>query len=466
MAAVVKLENHLPVVKFSVVMESSAASSSLVPVVMIDVERGGTLLETISAAPEDLGVPADFDPAAYRYAEPAFGFSAGTGGRIARAVSGMLGLGPAETVWLHLADPVGFLSGLPLERMLRQYVGERPILRVPNFALFPARPLGRIEMALCVSEARARERFDGLSILRGLVPALLDAGSPIAALHLFTDAATYYHLGPERDAAFERFATDTRLVLHDPAGAPSPGRSGPAASTSNAGTAVTNSWLRWMLQELSGVTVDVVHFATNGYTFAGQSALAVADSPMTSEDLLWARFIGPDELATWLSHLGTWAVGFTSPPGNFSPLGLREIADDVARLRPGPIVQHDAALGPLSFQELAWAYAGLLGGVQPAPAGSVAMYVHPAVFAQTAVSLAGPPDSFADTLVNQSLGGQQPVAAPAWVTSTRRYLEQSVARMFPEPGEPTSASQAAVSEGAAQALRFVGEITGMLGDPS
>jgi len=219
-----------------------------------------------------------------------------------------------------------------------------------------------------------------------------------------------------------------------------------------------------MLQELRGVTVDLVHFATHGYTSGGQSALAVAESPMMNKDLVWARFVGPNQLAACLSHLGAWAVGFTSPDSNCSSMGLREIFDDMARLRPGPVLHHNAGRDP-SSAELARAYGSLLSRDQPERCSSVAMYAHPAMFALPPQLLG--PESFADMLVNEYLGGYPPdTSAPAWVTSTRRYLEQSVARMFPEQGEPASSVQAAAGKGAEQALRLVSEVMGTLRNPS
>jgi hypothetical protein len=461
MAELVKLQNRLPTVKLSVGFESSASPGRPVPVVWIEIQRGSSMIARIRASQDDLGVPADFDPATYRYSEPPFAFSQNLGDQIGAATS--MALGEEAVLWLQLADPVGFLSVLPLERMLRPFVGGgRPIMRIPNFALSPAIPADSIDIAVCLSEPAASILFDGLEFLRGFIPALLDTYP--ARMHIFTDADTYGEM--ITDHSLGRFTgAAARLVLHDPAGAPPAARTA-TESRSDSGTAVTNPWLLWMLQELADVTVDVVHFVTHGYTRGGQSALALAESPVANEDRMWARFVGPNQAAAWLVHLGAWAVGFTSPVRNFSSMGLREFFDDLARLRAGPILHHEAGLDPLST-EAARAYAGLLLGQQPELLPAVSLYAHPLVFSGNRYPGETGVDSFADVMVSSSLGPQPPASsAPAWVTSTRRYLEQSVATMFPEPEEPTSTAQVAAGEGAERALRFVSEVLGRLGDSS
>lgn len=460
MALEVKRQYDLPTIKFSLGFESVGSLGQPVPVVLIDIEQGPAAITSIRAYQDELGVPGDFDPATYpSYAEPAFEFSPSLGRQIGTAAASILGEG--AVLWLHLADPVGFLSVLPLERMLRPFVGNRPIVRVPNFALSPAAPTDSIDIAVCLSEPLASISFDGLQFLRTFIPALLDTYP--ARMHIFTDA--YTHQEMTGDHSLERFTVAGSLVLHDPAGAPPSARIA-AGSIGDSGTAVTNPWLLWMLQELTGVTVDVVHFVTHGYTRGGQSALALAESPTRNEDRIWARFVGPNQTAAWLTHLGAWAVGFTSSARNYSSMGLREFFDDLARLRAGPIVYHDAALDPLSA-DAARAYAGLLTGQQPDLLAAVSMYAHPSVFAGHLYPGQTGPDSFAGEVVTSSLDPQQPfVSEPAWVTSTRRYLEQSVATMFPEAEEPTSSVRMAASEGAKQALTFVSDVLGRMGDSS
>jgi len=459
-AEAVKQQYALPTIKFSLEFESSDKLGRPVPVVLIDIDQGSVRITGIRASQDELGVPDDFDPATYpSYTEPSFEFSSGLGQQIGAAAAGALG--QEEVLWLQLADPVGFLSVLPLERMLRPFVGHRPIVRIPNFALSPAAPADSIDIAVCLSEPLSKFAFGGPYFLSAFIPALLDAYP--ARMHVFTDL--YTHQQMTADPSLGPFTGAGRLVLYDPVGAP-PATRIAAGSTRDSGPAVTNPWLLWMLQELSGVTVDVVHFVAHGYTRGGQSALALAESPNRNEDRLWARFVGPNQTAAWLTQLGAWAVGFTSPAPNFSSMGLREFFDDLARLRAGPVVHHDAGLDPVSA-EAAHAYAGLLTGQQPGLLPAVSMYAHPSVFTDLPYPGRPAPNSFAAEVVTSSLGPQPPaVSAPAWVTSTRRYLEQSVATMFPEAEEPASSAQMATGEGAKQALTFVNDVLDRLRDSS
>lgn len=452
-------ENRLPAVLLNLDMEPTGESSPPVPVVMIQVKLGAEAIARVSVSPAELGLPEQFDPSSFRYEEPPFAFPARAGDLIGTAVNTMLG--PSETLWLHLADPVGFLSLLPLEQMLHRFVGDRLIVRVPNFTLPTPRPAGPVTIAVCASEARAKASFNAVSFLAGLVPALLDVGRP-AVIHLFTDVEKYPEIA--QIEGFRRLAGDERLIVHDPARAPSPVLPQQDAALEDSGTAVSNPWLQWMLQELRGTTADIVHFATHGYTYGGQSALAVAESPRVNRDLLWARFVGPNQLAACLSRLGAWAVGFSSPAPNFSSMGIRDLFDDMARLRPGPVLHHDAR-SDASVSELVRAYRRLLGAGQTERFVSVDMYAHPSLLDLPSQLLG--PESFAGELVHSYLGASAPAApAPAWVTSTWRYLEQSVARMFPEQGKPVSPAQAAAGKGVEQALRLAGRLIGTSGNPS
>ena len=124
-----------------------------------------------------------------------------------------------------------------------------------------------------------------------------------------------------------------------------------------AGEQVSDPWLRSILDEMRGTTVEAVHFVTHGYVTGDQPAIAVAESPTRNDDRLWARFIGPGQLTACLTQLGAWSVGFSSPPANFSRMGLRELADNIARQRPGPVIYHDAgsdAGGACLCEPLIW----------------------------------------------------------------------------------------------------------------
>jgi hypothetical protein len=99
-------------------------------------------------------------------------------------------------------------------------------------------------------------------------------------------------------------------------------------------------WLNWMADSLPGRAIGVVHFLCHGYFSAEQGALAFAESPLRNSDANWARFVGARQINTFLDRVGASAVAFTSPPRNYSVLGLRLLVSQLASLRPGPTFMH------------------------------------------------------------------------------------------------------------------------------
>jgi len=453
MAELIRKENNLPTIKVNL-SDSSLSGDS--PDVVLEVSRGREVVGRVALRSEDLNIPPDFDPAAVHYWDPQFAISQ----RFWPAIRGPAerARGSERALWLQLAPPVGHLAVLPWERMLEPVVGPTPIVRIPNFTLFTPLSVDRIDIAVCLSEPEAKSRFDGAGFMRRFAPTLLDRHQGELHVHVFSDAETYANLMEIPQA--ELGSGVGRLHLHDPARAPNAIRSASKGSISDPTGAINSPWLLWMIDELRELTIDVVHFVTHGYLRSGQSALAVAESPMRNEDRIWARFIGPNQVAACLAQLGAWAVGFTSPPENFSTMGLRQFYDDVARLRAGPIVYHDAREDQQA-EDLAGAYAGLFMGASPAFRRAVSMYAHPGLFAGKTLP-EGFADSFADALVSKSLGPPTPTTE-AWVTSTQRYLEQAVARLFPEQRLPNSKIEQATGRGVEHALRFVSEVLRTVG---
>ena len=448
MAEEIKHQNELPTVKLSLGLEGSASSAATV---QLEIDRGADVLGQLTLSFEDLGVHPEFDPASFRYEEPPFRFSEHVRGDIERMVGSALKNGPL--LWLQLNPPVGHLASMPWETMLEPVVGQVPIVRIPNFLLNSPLTVDVVDMVICLSEPKAKDPFAGAEFLRKLVPALLGLSRTELRLHIFTDAKTHSRL--QTDPSLGAF--DKRVLLHDPAYLKEEGQE-EKRSAADATRSVRNPWLRWIVDEMREATADVAHFVTHGYLQKGQSALALAASPLENKDPLWAHFIGPGELAAFLDQLGAWSVGFTSPPFNFSSLGLRQFFDDVARLRAGPVLHHEAS-GDGATDELASAYADLFLGQAPAFRRTVSMYAHPGLFveSESPVSMSS---SVADTLVTKWLDEPATVSAEdsVWTTSTQRYLEQTVARMFPVEVKPESHIQKAAADGVAQALKFVNEV--------
>ncbi len=456
MAELIRNENELSTVRLSLGLESS--SPGLMPTVQLEVDRGSELVGQVVLQPEDLNVPPDFDPGEIRYGEPPFAIAERFCPTIRSAVD--KAMEGQQILWLEFSPPVGYLALLPWEAILEPVVGSRPIIRTPNFTLFTPLDVERIDVVVCLSEPQAKEPFDGVGFLRRFIPSLLTPPLELS-VHVFTDAWSHAQLSQSGELG----EYGGRVVMHDPErAAGSAGASVERAIDDSTG-GVSNPWLLWMIDEMQESTAEIVHFITHGYAHSGQSALALAESPTRNDDSRWARFVGPTELAACLAQLGAWGVGFTSPPRNYSPLGLRQLFDEESRLRAGPVLFHDAGKDPVA-EELAGAYADLFMGRSPMYRAGVSMSAHPGLFAGRTPVTTSLFKSFADTLVKESPLGQVATSTndPAWVTSTRRYLEQAVARRFPEQGVPSSKVQQAAGKGVGDALRFIdGIISGFEG---
>jgi hypothetical protein len=424
----VRTIEELPTVKVSLSRydEGSVRRS---PAVEFEVGRGRKVLTRFTVDQSEVGIPPGFDPGQYRGEEPRFELSPHVLERMAGAG---LDRDDEDALWLQMASPIGYLTALPWESMLRPAFRSWPvILRIPDFTLAPQRGAGPISIVLCASQPGG-EPLDPQRLLAEIFRLRLDEswGVP-ATIHVFTDPRAYSFLRSRFDSEPE---WSSAVVLHDPR---------------ETDREDVNSWLAWLQREMSGTAVDLVHFLAHGYVADGQPALVMAESPTAPDDRLWGRLISPGQLAACLTQLGAWAFGLSALPRNSSPLGLRMFADSVARLRPGPILYEP---GPARSHDYG-AYEGLLFGGRPYVGDGAFLYVHPRL-----TNVRGKP-SYAESLVEQTLGptrGFRPL--PTWATTTRRYLEQSAAQLFPRQAEPGSAEESAIGQGVSNALRFVDEV--------
>ena len=408
------------------------------------VDRGGEALGGMTLPLSAFGIPPNFDPSMTAGPEPKFAIEEPlwpmVGGLVQRATDG---LGP---LWLELATPVGSLAVLPWEQMLAPILGELVVARAPSYPLFVPLDLPRVDVVLCVPDSSATPA-DTMSMVDSLLAALPPGGGREFFVHIFTGAETH--------ASLSRRPVDARLELHDPFHA----RAKPATRTATGAAAegVTNPWLSWIVREMEDATAEVVHFVAPGsLASGGLPMLALAYSPSGIDDELRSAFVGPNELAECLAQLGAWGVGFTSPQSG-SKMGLRQLFYDVARLRVGPVVHHDAAFDPRGTQ-LADTYARLFTDQPPVYSNALSMYLHPANFApaESAVWTTGDPVLEAVAQLQATLTTDP--GAPVWATSTRRYLQQAAGRRLPVPKETESTVEEAAARGLRDILLFVDQV--------
>jgi hypothetical protein len=283
------------------------------------------------------------------------------------------------------------------------------------------------------------------------------------SLHIFADKHVYRDL---RRSFRERMRSLGRgeFVIHDPREAASykvPERS---TSINDEPGYLENPFLKWINDSLGRSSADVVHFVCHGYLSPLQGALAFAESPTINKDQRLARFVGPQELTTFLTAVGAESAFFSSPIPNFSISGLRFLADQVARSRPGPILLHELH-GDGNAESLAQAYRFLYNGGEGVPIASptVTLYCHPNRLRQFAERQ---PEAAQMDALNQytlTTGDTLKVLesvepTPSWVASSQRFLEQSTAIMLQET--PVVSSGAAVHQGAQEAMEYLSGLVG------
>ncbi|MEM7048167.1 MAG: hypothetical protein AAF604_00840 [Acidobacteriota bacterium] len=400
-------------------------------------------------------------------------------------------LEPGEVVWLELGRPKGILPLLPWERWLGPAI-DHPILRLPRYFVRPVRPADRLQIAYCSSSPHAKSDVDVAELLGRTYQALHAAGVP-ADIQVFVDSAA---------------ADGVRSVV------PSPGvdltihdaTSSDGYADSAAATPLLNPWLRWMTASLPPRGVDLFHFVGHGYLSQGRGFLAYAQSPTRNTDPRWSRFIGHEELTTFLDLVGASALVLTSPPGNYSFSGLLGLADEVVATRPGPVITHDYANDPAG-DALSTALAFLYGDSPTLPRSpAVSLVAHPDRLSPSAGESADqeaptrsysrpalgrgetesvdPPDPFdrLKVLFGTRGGDQGPEVKrrirrdytlekvirkrdeqrarfSRWVQSSQRILERHTAQLAAKEmasSKPGSASQ----KGREAALRYVAEVLG------
>lgn len=341
--------------------------------------------------------------------------------------------GDERPLWLHLAKPYGYLGLVPWERLLSQRLNV-PILRLPDFIVPPPIESHRtLDVVLC-SSALAKDTFDVPGYLSTMARLILEAVPRQVRLHAFVDVdaadelrhrLNLLNLGEERVKVYlptkaERYSVSLDgFPVVDPTGR------------------IENPWLLWIRDSLKGRSVDVVHFLCHGYFTNDHGALATSASPVGEQDPWKARSIGPSELTTFLTQVGAWAVGMSSPPNNFSEVGLRALADSIGQMRPGSVLHHDFKTDRLG-RALVDAYRFLFSPEPESPpvSPSVFMYCQPhrvagAAEQQELIEEIFPPGPSPEGSEIMAFGAslEEDEEVPAWVAASQRFIEQATMQL-------------------------------------
>jgi hypothetical protein len=331
-------------------------------------------------------------------------------------------------LWVHLVRPCGYLAMVPWERLLQPLL-KVPMLRLPEFVVQPPRETPKaLDVLLCSSGPAAKEQFRMVEYLKDLAKRLREAVPRRTTFHVFTDKAIHQEIGQ----AFEREGLlNSTAILYSPDTAASYSVPAGDSDVPEQTRTVANPWLLWMRESLKGRSVDVAHFVCHGYLSHDHGALAFAESPLVNQDTRMARFVGGAELKAFLTQVGAWSAVFSSPERNYSEMGLRQLADGLAQVRPGPIVHHELELDR-DGSAIAGAYRLLFSRTpQPAPA-SAALFIYCQPFRvqapagaedRTRAAASVPASSELDSLYETEDN------VPAWVAASERYVEECQLRL-------------------------------------
>lgn len=369
-----------------------------------------------------------------------------------------------QPLWLHLAKPYGYLGMVPWERLLQPEL-KLAILRLPDFLANPPRETPSVlDVVLCSSLPLAKESFMVIDHLTQMAQCILDAVPRQTTIHMFTDREWYPQLKSRVNAMG---LLGGPVQVHDPEAAASYPAPEASVRIGNRQGGIGNPWLLWIRDALQGRSIDIAHFVCHGYLSGDQGALAFSETPVRNEDRRLARFVGASELTAFLTQVGAWSAAFSSPEHNYCEMGLRQLADAIAQMRPGPIIHHEI---PTDFdgQALAAVYRFLFGPALEPPPASPALftYCHPSRLStapearsQARYTLragAEPAGEAASHPVLKSLFETED-NLPSWIAASERFFEQQnlqLRKMAQGPGSERQRS----TEGLRQTLEQIQEI--------
>ena len=308
---------------------------------------------------------------------------------------------PGGVLWLHFIKPYGYLGMFPWESLLKAALS-CAILRLPDFVVDP--PLQTpsvIDIALCCQLGRDNMPAT-VELLVDTAKALSYSGGPRRVrVTAFADGEICKALARSNAArslpAFSFHEVElgesilTTYVVKPIANIGNPirewlgklgtGDRGAESSQPSskdllaaATDPVKSPWLRAVRKALAGQSVDAVHILANAM-LSLESGVLLLDQTDINMQSPSAHAVSAEEFLAFQAQVGAWAVGVSSAPNSFSDMGLRQFADSLAQLRPGPLLYHDAASDPTGG-ELRNAYTLLLSESPTKPHQSSAIFAY------------------------------------------------------------------------------------------
>jgi hypothetical protein len=482
-------KQDLAVLKLS--MARSVLSESTHVIFELEVD-GKTVVEGI-ASPDDIGLPINLQQARQSKEEVKFSLPRS----MIRAIQQGLKREGEKNIplWLKFISPSGYLPLVPWEPLLQSSL-KVPILRFPYYALQPVSSPDSLDIVLCASilpdnpqqaltanwnqlchvckpSKPVLERISLFSLVVGLleicckqlldnyIQKILTHRKEQTTIHLFTDESAYagiqgiikerlaslepgsvtlYNL---QEVSFQQFIEDYNVNQSEI-------------------NLLDNFWLRWIKAALSSRSrsADIVHFLGQG-DISQEKGLFVSSLPFSHADQQQRQWIDCQQLTTFLTQIGAWSVGFSSLLDNRSGLGLRLLADQLARLRPGCVFLHDI-VQDIDGEALAKAYRFLYSEVQTDPPCSpaVSLYSNPRRLSESKSEINDADARQALKTYTLAKGATQKILdskenTPSWIAASQRYLEQLMAEAELDRQDSDSSPS---RRGTEEALKMISEL--------
>ena len=378
-------------------------------------------------------------------------------------------LDEGEPLWLEIGDPPGYLPLVPWERLLH-YKLKVPILRIGQHRVRAVTYPGCVDVVVCASAISRREVLPTRLVVRQL-RALAAAAHP-CRVHVFADDLYWATLG---NAIRLRVAKDEGdIAVYPPPSGDAPARNLATAFTSffrpgsrRMGEAKEHPWLHWIRAQMDGWAADIVHCICSGAVFEEYGTVVCSTVPRAHSEPVMkyrgAHFVSPLEMDEFSSQLGAWAFVLSGTGRRLSRYGLRMHVDELARLRPGFVVLHDAADDP-SGRILGDLYRYIARDGSPVGSSALSVTaneVNPALVPSIDVSVEDREDlsaeirRFQEALAKAAEGGSTP-SLGHWTAMSQRLVEQTASSDL--GARPRSDVELATDRGVVEALSFVSNL--------
>ena len=366
-------------------------------------------------------------------------------------------------VWLELAEPLGYLSWLSWERLLRSVAGV-PILRLSRQPLGVVAPEGALDVLLGCSTGDEKTPVPApavVALARGILRSLPAPGRCV--VHLFAD-------GQHRGALLQAFRASglpfsegdepsgqRGVVLYRfPDADPAPGKP-------------ERAWTSWIRDMLQGRGIDVVHIISHVGFPGMQPALEIAEVPWAGPEIKRTHYVlkssrmrirrmNAATVERVASQLGAWAVVMSSVTSEV-PRAQWALMHELSGLTPGVCAVHSLAADPEGGA--CRALYGFLArpsasrGVPPAIPDSPFLTVQCSPSRLERALASAPFDEafgagFADAAKRVQAVMDRREPTPAWLSVMQRQIEQAAATAL--LSKPTTERDKAAQAGVAAAL--------------